>query len=538
MANATIDQLPGASPITGAELIPLAQIQGAGYVTVNSPGSSLVSNSRFAMNPASSLLRSLLSRLQDTVSVLDFGADPTGTNDSTTAIQNAINAAASLGNMYVLFPYGNYRLTAGISIDISKVGLFGCGASLSWTSMTSGTAITILNSSTVNVNNSRLIQGLIFIGPGVTTTAVNCMVVNINHSPYFSGLIVRDCLFQNFSTSVSLFSGSFFCLFENCIFTETYGSATTYSVVQPSGYQNAGERNVFRNCTWTNLNYIYNQGNGDTFFFNCSFDGGLGRAMNVTGGGAYLVGCHVEIYHDNDYWFASSNGGLIQLSNCSVGSANAHVNFSPFYSDSSNLVAGIIIKDTSIYFANAFSVPLVGGTGPTLLRDNKMGYGGSMMALSAAQNNLAYGGFESTSYTDEWALSSGAIRSNAQAHTGTYSLSFPASSGVTPTAKMSFPCSPGQVLFADMWYMVSNITGSGGTFYANITFLDAAGNSLSGGGSPFTINTNVASWTHAVQPNPVPAPAGTRSAQLAIDIFGVTSGTPTGYVDDINICAA
>lgn len=43
--------------------------------------------------------------------VLDYGADPTGTNDSTTAIQAAINAAAPVGRA-VFIPAGTYKITA------------------------------------------------------------------------------------------------------------------------------------------------------------------------------------------------------------------------------------------------------------------------------------------------------------------------------------------------------------------------------------------------------------------------------------------
>ena len=51
-------------------------------------------------------------KLAQVVSVLDYGADPTGANDSTAAIQAAINA-----NKYVLIPYGVYRCDSTITIQ-------------------------------------------------------------------------------------------------------------------------------------------------------------------------------------------------------------------------------------------------------------------------------------------------------------------------------------------------------------------------------------------------------------------------------------
>lgn len=55
--------------------------------------------------------RALLAKLLDQpISVSDFGADPTGVADSTTAIQNAINFLTSGGIVY--FPRGTYKFSA------------------------------------------------------------------------------------------------------------------------------------------------------------------------------------------------------------------------------------------------------------------------------------------------------------------------------------------------------------------------------------------------------------------------------------------
>lgn len=54
------------------------------------------------------------SKLSQFVNVLDFGADPTGTLDSTTAIQNAINAVGAGG--YVYFPAGTFKISSTIVI--------------------------------------------------------------------------------------------------------------------------------------------------------------------------------------------------------------------------------------------------------------------------------------------------------------------------------------------------------------------------------------------------------------------------------------
>src|SRR5580700_1757117 len=67
------------------------------------------------------------------ISVLSFGADPSGQTDSTTSIQNAINAGSAAGKT-VYIPAGNYLVTAHLIVD--KVTLTGAGE---WYSVLEGT---------------------------------------------------------------------------------------------------------------------------------------------------------------------------------------------------------------------------------------------------------------------------------------------------------------------------------------------------------------------------------------------------------------
>jgi hypothetical protein len=65
--------------------------------------------------------RSVQTKLRDSVSVLDFGADVTGASDSSLAFQNAVNAHK---NIYV--PPGSYRLNSSVVLP-SGTTLFGTG---------------------------------------------------------------------------------------------------------------------------------------------------------------------------------------------------------------------------------------------------------------------------------------------------------------------------------------------------------------------------------------------------------------------------
>lgn len=72
--------------------------------------------SLFIQSGSGAIQRTLDSKIKDyEVSVLDFGADPTGIVDSTTAIQNAINSLPATGGI-VLLPHGIYSINTTLTI--------------------------------------------------------------------------------------------------------------------------------------------------------------------------------------------------------------------------------------------------------------------------------------------------------------------------------------------------------------------------------------------------------------------------------------
>jgi hypothetical protein len=74
----------------------------------------------------STTARSLPDRFADVVNVLDFGADPTGTNPCAYAINAAIASIASTGGK-VYLPAGTYLIRGSINISNSNIALFGDG---------------------------------------------------------------------------------------------------------------------------------------------------------------------------------------------------------------------------------------------------------------------------------------------------------------------------------------------------------------------------------------------------------------------------
>lgn len=495
----------------------------------------------FTAAGAGAVQRTTQAKLCDFVSVKDYGAVGNGITDDSAAIQLALNAAAALGNAFLwLAPAATYKCGSGLTIDTNKVGIIGNGATLSFASMTTGNAITITQSNVDGnvrnyLNHAHPIEGIVFVGPGVATTAVRCFYFNDNASPnIISGGIVKNCSFVNFAKDVTLSSGAFCVTFEKCNFTILSGTPSTYSVEILAGGTNFGERNVFRDCMWNNRNFHFLQtaGDSDTYFDNCSLDGHA-RCMTLTGGLVTVANCHIESTEDTDNFFHVS--GVNTILNILGGTTQiaANKSISAFYSDSTCIRGGIVMHDHAYWFSGiTHTANIISGTGRTDVLGLLQFANAPKPPISTYQNNLAYGGFESANYTAEFTLANGAVRSTTVARTGTYSLSFPASSGVTPSAFCTIPCKPGQMVQGEYWYQVPAITGTGGSFYIQADYLDKGGNVIANAYSLVVTTINVSSWTQARLGIP-PSPAGTVNVKILWNIFGTTSGTPTAFIDDV-----
>jgi len=78
-------------------------------------------------NLAGSVGRTVHQKLQESISVLDFGAVGDGVADDTAAIQNAITQIKTTQGGVINFPPGDYRITSTILVDEDNVFLQGSG---------------------------------------------------------------------------------------------------------------------------------------------------------------------------------------------------------------------------------------------------------------------------------------------------------------------------------------------------------------------------------------------------------------------------
>ena len=136
------------------------------------------------------------SKLAQTISVLDFGADPTGVTECSAAIQAAINYAATKGSSFpssqgglVFFPAGTYligsTLTLASGVILSGEGVY--NTVLKASSTFSSIMISAISTSAATTINQAGVENFSIYGNGQLTTGVQFQ--NNNRS------FVQNCRF-------------------------------------------------------------------------------------------------------------------------------------------------------------------------------------------------------------------------------------------------------------------------------------------------------------------------------------------------------
>lgn len=100
-------------------LLPVAADRASRYLGFDASGAPVMlsqapGGTTFLQAGAGAVTRLVEARLQDEISVRDYGAAGDGTNNDTSAIQAALNHASATGKV-VWFPHGTYRVTATLT---------------------------------------------------------------------------------------------------------------------------------------------------------------------------------------------------------------------------------------------------------------------------------------------------------------------------------------------------------------------------------------------------------------------------------------
>jgi hypothetical protein len=141
-----------------------------------------------------SLTKATYSMIQGApVNVLDYGADPTGATDSTAAIQAALNAITTGGQ--VVFPPGTYLVSGSGSLLQPKSNTAMIGTrTASVIRISSASAAASIFGIATSVSG-LVFEGLTFDGNSSVVTAYDTFGLQF---PYVGDITVNNCTFQNF----------------------------------------------------------------------------------------------------------------------------------------------------------------------------------------------------------------------------------------------------------------------------------------------------------------------------------------------------
>ena len=211
----------------------------------------------------------------DSLNIVNFGADPTGSADSTTFIQTAIDTALSTG-VPVYIPSGTFKTTASLTINLTSGSfkIFGDGGTSIIAPTSFGTPVLTIQPNDNYQIDSFVIQDFSITAGSITSgqhgiyssysaaghTGVQIRNVQVNNCDVGFYLVDNSyCTFQNISaangnvgmylTSVSPYIGGYNNTFDGCWFTynqvgiivastETFGPQSV-RFINPSTNNNA-----------------------------------------------------------------------------------------------------------------------------------------------------------------------------------------------------------------------------------------------------------------------------------------------------------
>ena len=140
-----------------------------------SGGAGLVGYSQGA---SGSVSRTVAAKLAESVSVLDFGADPTGVADSTAAIQAAIDSLGTAGGIITFPQHGTFQIASNLTITQNNIVLDVGYAVLNLNDATGTKDHITLGNGTTQVQNCYVIGGIYTRTQAATSGAV----VNFNYA--------------------------------------------------------------------------------------------------------------------------------------------------------------------------------------------------------------------------------------------------------------------------------------------------------------------------------------------------------------------
>lgn len=353
----------------------------------NVPGQFNTDASLVTYTPAGTgaVTTTVQNKLRQYVSVIDFGADPTGATDSATEIQAAINYVQTTGGT-LWFPPGLYLVDTQLDVAVEGMVFMGAGRDVTGTSL--GTIIrttSAINLFSFTTGARRtILQNMMLDGNSIGLSAADVATPKVTFA---------YCTIKGFVTA-GLTIRSFSTLVNECDIYENLGHGIWYNddnanqsrIVGGSISGNA-KNGVFVDTTLGYPDGIYIS--GVDMENNCSDGNGSVNYAHIKLGGG-VSGVYVtDMYHENDL---NQTGYASQLFyNIGDGCDNVYLsNIKASCSTTSKfnyqVRAGASVQPLSIknYWA--------GGVGIAII-NNEVGASGSLLTENVLQQNVS--GFQS-----------------------------------------------------------------------------------------------------------------------------------------------
>ena len=338
--------------------------------------------------------------------VLRYGADPTGSVDSSAAFASAFKLTGLVSAV------GNFRVNSPLTMDISTTSLVGPGSINAGVS--SGAVITLMASGGAESNAFHTINGIAFGGQGTAGVQALDLNTSTGSDDLFS---IENCTFSNFADGVKVTNNAWEIQFRGCIFgncgTDHAGLYVHYT---------SSERISCVQCAFYNsTECVRVDGGGEVFLDNCSLDYS-DRLINVVFGTVFCVNCFMENNSDTDYWLQTGvNDATLQLNQCYIAQTGPKTNFA-IGSSQSAYGGALSIRNSKIYLNNNSVVnPFIAGSGNAYARDN--------LIDGFANNVFAWGHFSATSQ-----LCSNGTFSKGANNLGGWAIGSHTGQGGSPTA--------------------------------------------------------------------------------------------------------
>ena len=566
VSAAPISTYPNAStPLTGSE----ASIgtQGAATVQIttgsvstlaNSPGVRaglpaasvpLTGNETVAATQGSTTVRLTTAAIANLtfppISPLAYGAIGNDSADDTAAWNRAIAAATATGSP-IEGGGLTYKITSGLSYDVSKIAVNCQGGGLDFRSMSSGAALTFTSSQTDpnamgETQTPHPLSDCTLYGPTYTAgvDAIHFTPAIISGSPWMWGVVLDRLGFLGFNNELLIPAG----VFDVTLNDPTVGAIGaivpgTFLALNIATAENIQVNHGFMaNLQVACFDDLSGNSTGDIYARDTSCDGtpvvdGGGTAGNLSSNFSLFYDGHIEgvIVSSNYVINLTSNGyfdwrggqwlqqGNLTHTPCNAGNGTdggVTISGVQFYA------GGTAFVPTSQYFCDGTAQVRISGSSPLGITQLGMFSQSRNLISNFANPNL-------TSWTTSGTVTVSSTVPTGVVPTVTKSIEIAGNSSASPQVSFTAPCGPNEIVSAQAYMETTGVANATATWFSYITFEDAAGVAL--GDYLISGTSDIANFTREVTDSAqTPAPPGTTQCKYQPGITG-GSGNVTMYV--------